>query len=168
MCVVDAMRVYIANLGKYNEGELVGGWFSFPIDEENVAKRIGLNGYYEEYAVHATDHFPCEVGEYISIKELNDLYYTIQDLPEEVLDQLDDFINYFGSLEKLADNLDRIHCYPNCEDMIDVAYYYIDELQALGEIPPLLQNYINYEAYGRDLEIRSHFIQTRYGMCEIK
>ena len=30
------MRVYIANLGKYNEGELVGDWFSFPIDEEEL------------------------------------------------------------------------------------------------------------------------------------
>ncbi|HCQ5901476.1 TPA: antirestriction protein ArdA, partial [Clostridioides difficile] len=26
--MVDDMRVYIANLGKYNEGELVGDWFS--------------------------------------------------------------------------------------------------------------------------------------------
>ena len=45
--MVDDMRVYIANLGKYNEGELVGDWFSFPIDEEDVAERIGLNSYYD-------------------------------------------------------------------------------------------------------------------------
>ncbi|MBT9652864.1 antirestriction protein ArdA, partial [Ruminococcus sp. MCC718] len=25
---MDDMQVYIANLGKYNEGELVGDWFS--------------------------------------------------------------------------------------------------------------------------------------------
>ena len=77
--MVDDMRVYLANLGKYNEGELVGDWFSFPIDEEDVAERIGLNSTYEEYAVHDTDNFPCEVEEYISIQELNDLYYMIQD-----------------------------------------------------------------------------------------
>ena len=29
---MDDMQVYIANLGKYNEGELVGAWFTFPID----------------------------------------------------------------------------------------------------------------------------------------
>ncbi|HEU3576327.1 TPA: antirestriction protein ArdA, partial [Streptococcus pneumoniae] len=28
---MDDMQVYIANLGKYNEGELVGAWFTFPI-----------------------------------------------------------------------------------------------------------------------------------------
>jgi len=27
------MQVYIANLGKYNEGELVGAWFTPPIND---------------------------------------------------------------------------------------------------------------------------------------
>ncbi len=35
--MLDDMQVYIANLGKYNEGELVGDWFSFPLDEEVIA-----------------------------------------------------------------------------------------------------------------------------------
>ena len=38
--MIDDMQVYIANLGKYNEGELVGDWFSFPLDEEVIAERI--------------------------------------------------------------------------------------------------------------------------------
>ena len=38
--MIDDMQVYIANLGKYNEGKLVGGWFSFPLDEEVIAERI--------------------------------------------------------------------------------------------------------------------------------
>ena len=49
--MIDDMQVYIANLGKYNEGELVGDWFSFPLDEEVIAERIGLNAEYEEYAI---------------------------------------------------------------------------------------------------------------------
>lgn len=40
-------------------------------------------------------------------------------------------------------------------------------LQALGDIPPSLQNYIDYEAYGRDLSFEGTFIETSYGMCEI-
>ena len=31
--MIDDMAVYIANLGKYNEGYLVGAWFTFPIDD---------------------------------------------------------------------------------------------------------------------------------------
>ena len=47
--MIDDMAVYIANLGKYNEGYLVGAWFTFPIDEEDVKEKIGLNEQYEEY-----------------------------------------------------------------------------------------------------------------------
>ena len=41
--MIDDMQVYIANLGKYKEEELVGDWFSFPLDEEEIAEQIGLN-----------------------------------------------------------------------------------------------------------------------------
>ena len=45
--MIDDMAVYIANLGKYNEGYLVGAWFTFPIDEEDVKEKIGfLNSKY--------------------------------------------------------------------------------------------------------------------------
>lgn len=164
----EDMRVYLANLGKYNEGYLVGDWFSFPIDEEDVAERIGLNEHYEEYAVHDTDNFPCEVGEYMSIEELNDLYEMIQDFPEEVLDKLDDFKSYFGSIEELAENLDRIVCYSGCETMTDVAIHFAFELNTLGAIPPIIGHYFDCEAYAEDLEIEGYFIETSYGMCEIK
>ena len=105
------MRVYIANLGKYNEGELVGDWFSFPIDEEDVAERIGLNSYYEEYAVHDTDNFPIEIGEYISIQELNEMYEMICELPDYITDALDEFVSHYGSLEEVYEHKDDIYFY---------------------------------------------------------
>ena len=71
--MIDDMAVYIANLGKYNEGYLVGAWFTFPIDEEDVKEKIGLNEQYEEYAIHDTDNFPIAIGEYVSIEELNEI-----------------------------------------------------------------------------------------------
>ena len=48
---MEEMRVYVANLGKYNEGELVGAWFEPPIDYDEMAERIGLNEFYEERCV---------------------------------------------------------------------------------------------------------------------
>ena len=133
--MIDDMQVYIANLGKYNEGELVGDWFSFPLDEEVIAERIGLNAEYEEYAIHDTDNFPMEISEYISIEELNRIYEQLEELPDYLL--------------------------------ADLAYYLIDEEQILGEIPSSLQNYIDYEAYGRDLDIEGTFIATNAGICEV-
>ena len=61
----------------------------------------------------------------------------------------------------------NIILYSGCETMTDVAYYLIDEVQALGEIPSHLQNYIDYEAYGRDLDIEGIFIATNAGICEV-
>ena len=54
--MIDDMAVYIANLGKYNEGYLVGAWFTFPIDEEDVKEKIGLNEQYEECQIVAFIH----------------------------------------------------------------------------------------------------------------
>ena len=60
---MEEMRIYIANLGKYNEGELVGAWFTPPVDFEEVKERIGLNDEYEEYAIHDYE-LPFEIDEY--------------------------------------------------------------------------------------------------------
>lgn len=62
------MRIYIANLGKYNEGELVGDWFTPPVDYDEMAERIGLNDEYEEYAIHDYE-LPFEIDEYTPIEE---------------------------------------------------------------------------------------------------
>ena len=70
------MRVYVANLGKYNEGELVGVWFTSPIDYDEMTERIGLNEYYEEYAIHDYE-LPFEIDEYTSIEEVNRLILSI-------------------------------------------------------------------------------------------
>ena len=150
-----------------NEGYLVGAWFTFPIDEEDVKEKIGLNEQYEEYAIHDTDNFPIAIGEYVSIEELNEMYEMIEELPDYIVECLDEFISHFGTLEEVVEHKDDIYYYPDCETMTDVAYYYIDELQALGDIPASLQNYIDYEAYGRDLDMGGCFIETSRGMCEI-
>lgn len=163
----EDMAVFIENLGVYVEGGTTGAWFRFPINEEEVRERIGLNGRYEEYAIHDTDNCPMEIEEYTSIEELNRMYEMIQDFPEEVLDKLDAFQSYFGSIEELAENLDRIICYSGCETMADVAYHFAFELNTLGDIPPTMEYYLDCEAYGRDLEIEGYFIETSYGMCEI-
>ena len=53
---------YITNLGKYNEGELIGRWIEFPIDEDDLKKaleEIGINEEYEEYFI--TDYENIQV-----------------------------------------------------------------------------------------------------------
>ena len=97
----------------------------------------------------------------------DEMYEMIAELPDYIVECLDEFISHYGTLEEVVEHKDDIYYYPDCETMTDVAYYYIDELQALGDIPPSLQNYIDYEAYGRDLDMGGCFIETSRGMCEI-
>lgn len=160
------MRVYIANLGKYNEGELVGAWFTPPIDMDEVSEHIGLNGYYEEYAIHDYE-LPFEIGEYESIDRINDLCEMVSELDSDIQAELKELQSYFGSIEELCDHADDIIQYPDCDDMEDVARYFIEESGALGEVPASLQNYIDYEAYGRDLELSGSFVVTNHGVFEI-
>ena len=150
------MRIYIANLGKYNKGELVGAWFTLPVDYDEMAERIGLNEFYEEYAIHDYE-LPFEIDEYTPIEEVNRLCEMVEDLPEDIQDELSELLCCYSSLEELCEHADEIIHYPDCNDMTDVAYYFIDECQSLGEIPDRLRNYIDYESYGRDLDLEGRF-----------
>lgn len=66
----------------------------------------------------------------------------------------------------LLENKDDIICYSECEDMADVARYFVEETGALGEVPVHLQYYIDYERFGRDLEINRNFLVTSHGIFE--
>ena len=159
------MRIYIANLGKYNEGELVGAWFTPPVDYDEMAERIGLNEFYEEYAIHDYEQ-PFEIDEYMPIEEVNRLCEMVEDLPEDIQDELSELLCCYSSLEELCEHADEIIHYPDCNDMTDVAYYFIDECLSLGEIPDRLRNYIDYESYGRDLDLEGRFVVTNHGVFE--
>ncbi|MDI3075898.1 antirestriction protein ArdA [Clostridioides difficile] len=164
---MEEMRVYIANLGKYNEGELVGDWFIPPIDWDDLKERIGLNSEYEEYAIHDWE-LPFEISEYISIEEINRLCSMAEELAStDIGEAINDIQTaFFSSFEELYEHKDDIIYYPDCDDMTDVARYFIEETGVLGEVPVSLQNYIDYESYGRDLEISGSFVVTNHGVFE--
>lgn len=164
---METMRVYITNLGKYNEGERVGEWFTLPVAEEDVAARIGLNDEYEEYAIHDYE-LPFDIDEYTLIEELNRLANLALELEGTPIEEelLEIQRAFFNSFEELVEHKEDIIAYPNCDDMADVAAYLIEETGVLGEVPASLQNYIDYEAYGRDLEIEGSFLITSHGVFE--
>jgi len=161
------MGIYIANLGKYNEGEAVGEWFRPPIDYEDMKERIGLNAQYEEYAIHDYD-LPFQIDEYISIEEVNSLCSRVIELEgSPFYTELKEIQRtWFNSIEELLDNVEDIHCHWDCDSMEDVAMYYIEETGLLGEVCEYLQGYIDYDALGRDMEIEGSFLITSHGIFE--
>lgn len=162
---------FITNLGKYNEGALVGEWVKFPTTAEELKKvfeRIGIGAKddfgqtYEEWFI--TD-YDCYVdglydllGEYANLDELNYLSSKLDDMSQDEYERFQaamEIGDHTGSIQELinlTENLDCYDIYPDIHDHDDLGRYYIEELDAM-QVPEHLRNYIDYEAYGRDIAL---------------
>ena len=63
------MKIFITNLGRYNEGYLVGKWVKLPVCEDvldKVLKEIGIDEYYEEYFITDYENEIIGIGDVIS------------------------------------------------------------------------------------------------------
>ena len=162
---------FITNLGKYNEGELVGEWVKFPTTAEEmkeVFKRIGIGQRddfgqpYEEWFITDYDCYVDglydKLGEYENLDELNYLASKLDEMSESEYAQFQagmEMGDHCGSLQEiinLTENLDCYEVYPDIHDYDDLGRYYIEELDVM-QVPEHLQNYIDYEAYGRDIAL---------------
>jgi antirestriction protein len=146
---------FITNLGKYNEGELVGKWITFPISEEDLEKvyeEIGINEEYEE--IFFTDwecDFDMGFGEYEDIESLNELAERLEGAD---LDAIEAYIEATG--ENLEDALDHID---------DCIFYHGYTLEEVAEeivndcynLPEFALRYFDYEAFARDLSYNSYY-----------
>lgn len=170
-------EAYITNLGKYNEGALVGEWVKFPTTYENmqeVFQRIGIDGIrYEEWFITDYDCYVDGIydvlGEYESLDELNYLAAGIEAMDKsdfarfEAAISVSDYSRSVKDLINLTENLDKYEIYPDVHDHDDLGRMYIEEYGAM-EVPDHLKNYIDYEAYGRDIALDEigHFTDQGY------
>ena len=159
-------EAYITNLGKYNEGALVGEYLKFPTTSEEVQallKRIGIDGVrYEEIFITDYDGDMPELysgfGEYESIDELNYLASLLSEMDENDLEKFEAVLDtgeHSGSVKELINltqNLDCLELYSGITSEEELGRMYIQEFDAIP-IPEHLIDYIDYEAYGRDVRI---------------
>ena len=172
---------FITNLGKYNEGELVGEWVKFPTTAEElkeVFKRIGIGQKddfgqpYEEWFITDYDCYVdglySKLGEYENLDELNYLASKLDEMSDSEYAQFQagmEMGDHCGSLQEiinLTENLDCYEVYPDIHDYDDLGRYYIEELDVM-QVPEHLQNYIDYEAYGRDVALEENGTFTDQG-----
>ena len=153
---------YITNLGKYNEGQLIGKWIEFPIDEDDLKKaleEIGINEEYEEYFITDYENNIFDFGEYTSISEINKTVEKYEELckynDEEIVNALFD---EYSDLEDVENALDNMIVYWDVNDMSDVAEQYVEETCMLENILSNIANYFDYEKFGRDMEFDGHWI----------
>ena len=147
-----SISIYITNLGKYNEGELIGEWVNLPATGEEldeVYNRIGINEEYEEVFItdYETDIDGLEIGEYDDILELNEIAKDLETLDGYDLEKIGAIIEAHGlTLRESIDDIDD-YTYYSGMTLEDLAYDLVEEMN----LPEFAQRYFDYEAYARDL-----------------
>ena len=175
--MASLFEAYITNLGKYNEGELVGETLKFPTTTEEVQgllKRIGVDGVrYEEFFITSFDGDVLGLYDYLTeyenLDELNHLACLLSELDQGELEKFEAVIDSgehtssVADLINLAQNLDCYEFYPGVEDDETLGRIYVEDMEAI-DVPEHLLNYFDYEAYGRDIRLEEdgHFAPGGY------
>ena len=180
----DSFQAFVTNLGKYNEGELVGEWVKFPTTEEEMQKafeRIGIGAkdefghVYEEWFI--TD-YECPIygvqkllGEYESLDKLNYLASLLDEMPKHDLEKFVaimesgcDEVSDIDDLINLTYNLDRYDFFPGIKDYDDLGRFYFEEGgynedNRFGSFV----DYIDFEQYGEDCAVNENGTMTDAG-----
>ena len=156
------LKIFITNLGKYNEGELVGEWLDLPATEDEIDElyeRIGIGEKYEEIFISDYESdLNIKVNEYDNIEALNEMADEIASLDEWELETLEALLTYFDDVDEALEKIEDTIIWSGCDNMEEVAEQYAEETGLLDSIPDNLQAYFDFEAYGRDMEIEGTFI----------
>ena len=164
--MASLFEAYITNLGKYNEGELVGETLKFPTTTEEVQgllKRIGVDGVrYEEFFITSFDGDVLGLYDYLTeyenLDELNHLACLLSELDKSDLEKFEaavasgEHTSGAGDLINLAENLDCYDFYIGVSDDETLGRIYAEDMEMI-DIPENLRDYFDYEAYGRDMRI---------------
>lgn len=145
------IKGYITNLGKYNEGQLIGEWITFPIDDEEleaVYERIGLNDWYEEIFFTDWDcEFDMGFGEYESIERINELAEALERADLDTVQAVIEATGY--ALDEAIEAADDAEFYRHMT-LEDVACEIVEECY---QLPDIAFRYFDYEAFARDLHL---------------
>lgn len=159
------IRGFLTNLGKYNEGELVGRWVDFPMTEKDfnkALKEIGINQRYEEFfwTDWETDIDGFDVaayfGEYASYEDVNALVEALDKLDDEGTQMLATLNSFYSDVECNLANIinENVWCYSDVDSWDDLADREIEAgggVESLGK--DLMEQYFDFKSFGRDVEL---------------
>tara|TARA_R110002124_G_scaffold278873_2_gene451085 strand:+ start:5430 stop:5951 length:522 start_codon:yes stop_codon:yes gene_type:complete len=167
MVMSETIQIYVADLAAYNNGILHGAWIDATLSEDEILdliKELLQNSPEEdaeEYAIHDYDGFEgLDVSEFEGIKTICETALFIEEhgaLGGAVA-------SYFGSNISDAKNAltdGYIGEYISAED-------YARELVEEGpDLPSYIENYIDYAAMARDMEMSGDFFTIELGFEQI-
>jgi|GEM_PF-847180 len=163
------MKIFITDLEAYNNGYLIGEWFTLPMGEDSLAecnedvlhrgRKACRDTHYHEESFITDYEAPIIINEHDDIYKLNELAEKIQKLDSYDLLKLK-FLTHEGYnerevLEQGMKNYDvEIYDYSGDASFTDVYQLLAMDMVAegaFGDVPTHLESYIDYSAIGRDL-----------------
>ena len=166
------LRVFLTNMGKYNEGELVGEWLELPATEKDLQEafqRIGIDGVeYEEYFFTdwETDIEGLRLAEHMDLEELNELaakYEDLQDCEKEIVQAIMELEGY--DLEEAIEVREHYSLLTGVHTNEDLGHFWLFE-EGIYDIPDFIANYIDCEKFGRDIAMEADGGFTSKGWLE--
>ena len=172
MPVLDgSFEAFVTNLGKYNEGELVGEWVHFPTTEEEMKKvfeRIGIGSkdefgqVYEEWFIKDYD---CSIhgvsnllGEYENLDKINYLAARLDEMSHSelerfvaIMDSGCDEVNDLDDLINLTYNADICLLAPHVFNNQQLGALLYESGMLTQEAMTLLDTTEDGSAYRKDL-----------------
>ncbi len=165
----ETCRIYIACLAAYNSGWLHGEWVDVSnsvSDLQDAIKHVLKTSPVpdaEEWAFHDYEGFgDMHLSEYESLETLVNLSTFIEehgDLGRMVLS------HYAGDLDEAEKGIEN---YAGCFDSLeDFAESYMEETGQLHQVPEHLRYYIDFQAYGKDMEVGGDVFTVRPCWSEV-
>lgn len=157
------IKIYLGNLGLYNEGISRGKWITLPCENlQKELEKIGVKDgtQYEEY--HIQD-FECpffDVHRYDSLEALNALAEEIEQLDEEQKNILakikDEYPSTHEGVIQAVGDIENVIVH----NVSSVKELGMELLEGLYEVPANLTSYFDYEAYARDMMSNGNFVDA--------
>ena len=158
------ISVFITNLAKYTEGELVGQWVTLPLPPEELDEVIEeILGDDEEYFITDYECEFMEVPEYCNIYELNELAGELESLDEHEQKKIKALFEWgvYMDLEEAIANVDNFILYEDIFSEEDLGSYFIYDA-GIYNIPENIKWYIDLERLGRDLAMNGYISEHGY------
>lgn len=175
--VIGSWKAY----NECNERALGSKWLDVGDFEslEELKEELKLEGFTSEeleetFLQDYESDLNCELFnncDYISIEKLREVVEILENIESYDVEKVKAICEAYGIEEALEvienDELEDFSLYEDCEDASDYAREMYQE-GAFGEISNrFLENYIDFEAIGRDMVINSEIEETSFGVLAV-
>jgi antirestriction protein len=159
------IRIWLGHLGAYNAGYLIGRWVDLPKSDEEMqeiyeelmsqAARKGEHGdEFDVFDLEVNIHGVYKDLSRLGLRELNELAERLEEMKDYEIEALSYVMQIVDNVPEAIEAIEggRYLVLSNVENLEDLGRRHVEEFNSL-EIPEALENYINYEVFGRELDV---------------